>query len=52
MKSLDTYGYEGENVNHILASALHINGMYSWQKLENKFAPLKKFTTFVDPKTA
>ena len=30
MKSLDTYGYEGENVNHILASALHINGMYSW----------------------
>ena len=37
MKSIDKYGYEGENVFHLLASALHINGMYSWSKLESKF---------------
>ena len=38
MKSLDTYYYEGKNLPHFLASALHINGMYSWAKLEAKFA--------------
>ena len=45
---MDKYGLEIQNCDHIFASALRENGMYSFKELERRFAGLKPPFKFVE----
>jgi hypothetical protein len=47
---LDKYGLEIRNADHLLASALRENGLYSYAELERRFAHLKPPFNFIDAK--
>lgn len=51
MNSLDKYGYEAKNIEHLLNSAIQQNGLYSYNKLEKKFSTIHQQITFVEEKT-
>ena len=51
MNSLDKYGYEAKNIEHLFLSAIQHNGLYSYNKLEKKFSNLHPHITFIEEKT-
>lgn len=50
MNSLDKYGYEAKNIEHLFLSAIQPNGLYSFNKLEKKFSTIHPQITFVEGK--
>lgn len=50
MNSLDKYGYEAKNIEHLFLSAVQNNGLYSYNKLEKKFSTIHPQITFVEEK--
>ncbi len=50
MNSLDKYGFEAKNIEHLFLSAIQQNGLYSFNKLEKKFSTIHPQITFVEEK--
>lgn len=50
MNSLDKYGYEAKNIEHLFFSAIQQNGLYSYNKLEKKFSAIHQQITFIEEK--
>lgn len=50
MNSLDKYGYEAKNIEHLFLSAIQPNGLYGFNKLEKKFSTIHPNITFVEEK--
>eukprot|EP01016_Furgasonia_blochmanni_P007777 TRINITY_DN13119_c0_g1_i4.p1 TRINITY_DN13119_c0_g1~~TRINITY_DN13119_c0_g1_i4.p1 ORF type:complete len:245 (+),score=70.52 TRINITY_DN13119_c0_g1_i4:65-799(+) len=51
LNSLDKYGYEHKNVDHILASAQDGKGLYSFRKIEKKFLKVNINVDFIETRT-
>jgi hypothetical protein len=51
MNSLDKYGYETKNIEHLFLSAIQPNGLYSYNKLEKKFSAIHPNITFIEEKS-
>ena len=50
MNSLDKYGYETKNIEHLFLSAIQGSGLYSYNKLEKKFSNIQPQITFIEEK--
>lgn len=50
MNSLDKYGFEAKNIEHLFLSAIQQNGLYSFNKLEKKFSTIHPQIAFVEEK--
>lgn len=48
LNSLDKYGYEHKEVDHILASAQDTKGLYSFKKIEKKFLKVNINVDFIE----
>jgi hypothetical protein len=49
LRSLDTYAFEEwKNIQHLLVSAIQLNGLYSFNKLNNKFNSISAPYDWID----
>jgi hypothetical protein len=50
LESLETYSFIGNNssIEHLLSSAIQLNGLYSYNKLNNKFNSVKPPFDWID----